>query len=106
MPAPLPALPPQLALRFSIEDAGADCITYHEDGCSFHIKRGCLVAVLAVAAAGGLTLGKGPYDLCTFPLGSDNPPEEWRHESGPYNAANGHKPGFWLCARFYGPRPY
>ena len=84
-------------LRLALESAGADCAGYN-DGFQLAIKRGHFSEVQAKAHELGLTLDGD--SLQYFPLGSDNPPEEFRHWCHPYTAERGHAPGFWLYATY------
>jgi len=84
-------------LRLALESAGAEVSGYN-DGFTLAIKRGCFCAVDDKAKELGLVLDGNSLNY--FPLGSDNPPEEFRHWVHPYTAERGHGPGFWLYATY------
>lgn len=80
--------------RAIVESAGAIVTGYLGAGLSLHLPRGG--AAMEHFEAHGLTLR--PHSLFWFPLGSDNPPAEYRHD-GRYPGSR----GFWLCATFDPP---
>jgi hypothetical protein len=88
----------RFSLRCDLEAAGADCVGYEGGGFQLAIKRGKWCEVHARACQLGLQLV--PNSLYHFPLGSDNPPEEFRHWCPPYTAERGFAPGFWLYATY------
>ena len=83
----------RMALRDIAENAGADTAGYINGGLCLAIKRGAFSAVCAALAEHGMELDNG--SLHHFPLGSDNPPEEYRHD-GRYPGSR----GFWLFGTF------
>jgi len=87
----------RFAMRLELEAAGSEVAGYN-DGFQLAIKRGRFAHVHAEATRLGLVLVPGT--LYHFPLGSDNPPEEFRHWCPPYTAERGHAPGFWLYATY------
>lgn len=85
----------RMAAREALEAAGAAVESYQTDGMILHVKVGCFTELCRVAKELGADIQTTWY----FPLGSDNPAPEWRHEMHPYTKANGHQPGFWLSAK-------
>lgn len=87
------------ALRVELENAGCSVAGYDRNGFQVQIKRGKFCDVSDLAQKRGLRLREGSLNY--FPLGSDNPPVEFRHHCGRYTPANGfNDPGFWLYATF------
>lgn len=84
--------------RLALEAAGAACAGY-DGGFQLQIKRQSFGDVCIKAAELGLRLRE--RSLMYFPLGSDNPPEDFRHWCPPYVPERGFdRPGFWLYATF------
>jgi hypothetical protein len=82
----------RMALREVIEAAGGQVMGYFGDGVQVALPRPAGPCEQAAAGAG---LKKVAGSLHYFPLGTDDPPAELRHD-GRYPGSK----GFWLFARF------
>jgi hypothetical protein len=77
--------------KIALENAGSMVCNYVSNGMNLYIKRGYLGNVALKANEIG---GKMEDQIYYFPLGSDNPSDDFRHDGG-YNGSK----GFWLIAR-------
>ena len=79
-------LPDRYEVRCRIVDAGCDMRMYCTNGgITVAVARGRESEVIAACNREGLEF----RDACYFPLGSDQPPEEYRHWYGRYTPENG-----------------
>jgi len=88
----------RFTLRCALEQAGADCAGYDNNGFTMAIKRGKFCDVDEAARRLGLEMVPGSLNY--FPLGSSHVSEEFRHWCPPYTKERGHAPGFWLYATY------
>ncbi len=78
----------RMYIRNELEQSGCAVINYTDYGMQVAIKRNSLCWVMLKAKDLGGNLRKEVYN---FPLGTDNPADEFRHD-GNYPNSN----GFWL----------